>query len=101
MNTRNPRNRYLIRRALAYAIPLMHHVEGGDEDILDMHQLLIDLNGDSWHRNDESICWQMFAGKLLRDEPARTSQAHSRAPAPPKLRLVCKPTDEPPPPPAA
>ena len=47
MNTRNPRNRYLIRRALAYAIPLMHHVEGGDEDILDMHQLLIDLNGDS------------------------------------------------------
>jgi hypothetical protein len=62
MNLRDTRTRYLLRMALSLALPLIE-----SEDRKDMQDLLDKLNGDSWSRTHESVCWQMEAQALVRD----------------------------------
>ena len=66
------RNRYLIRKAIAHAIPVIECLEETPEDLVALQELLFALNGDSWTRVDESICWQMAAGSLVRDAEQST-----------------------------
>jgi hypothetical protein len=68
------RNRYLVRKALAYAIPLLARLDETAEDGEDMGRLLHALDADSFRLNHESVMWQIGADGYLRHvdpEPPR------------------------------
>jgi hypothetical protein len=82
MNSRNPRTRYLLRKALSHALAL----EKGGEDCRDMQDLLYELDGDSASLTHESTIWQMNAMARLRgdaDDDADISPCR-----PPPLKIV-------------
>jgi hypothetical protein len=88
MNSRDPRTRYLLRKALSLASPLVE-----DEDCRAMEDLLHKLNGDSRSASDESYEWQTEARTLLREVLERPFAAPLHRPRPKvPIRLVT--TDE-------
>jgi hypothetical protein len=84
MNSRSPRTRYLLRKALSYALPMAGYLDDSNEDASDMQELLFELDGDSWLCTDQSIWWQMSAGELL----PQTGGAIGAKKDPPRLKIV-------------
>jgi hypothetical protein len=84
----NPRTLYLLRMALSLALPLIE-----SEDRKDTQDLLDKLNGDSWSRTHESVCWQMEAAALLR-EPVGELPSRTSTPPPKVVSIRPVTTDE-------